>query len=157
MNPWIIVGFVVALSVATITGYMKGDSAGRAVIQQQWDQERAQQAQEHAKAQAAAREKEQQLQTQADQIREEKEREILDLAARNAALANSLRDRPKRPAPAPSGVSQTTVADSTPASCTGSGLSREDAEFLAGEAARADQLRIALKQCVAQYQAVAGK
>lgn len=157
MNPWIIVGFVVALGVATITGYMKGDSAGRAVIQQQWDQERAQQASEHAKAQAAAREKEQQLQTQADQLREEKDREISDLSSRAASLSERLRNRPSRPAPAPSGVPQTTVTELAPAGCTGSGLSREDAEFLAGEAARADQLRIALKQCVAQYQAVAGK
>lgn len=157
MNPWLIVGFVVALGVATITGYIKGDSAGRAVVQQQWDQERAQQAAEHAKAQAAAREKEQQLQAQADQLREEKDREILDLATRNTTLTNSLRNRPSRPAPAPSGVSQTTVTELPATSCTGSGLSREDAEFLAGEATRADQLRIALKQCVAQYQAVAGK
>lgn len=157
MNPWLIVGFVVALGVATITGYMKGDSAGRAVIQQQWDQERAQQAEEHAKAQAEARKKEQQLQAQADQLREEKDREILDLATRNTTLTNSLRNRPSRPAPAPSGVPQATVTELAAASCTGSGLSREDAEFLAGEATRADQLRIALKQCVAQYQAVAGK
>lgn len=157
MNPWLIVGFVVALGVATMTGYMKGDSAGRAVIRQQWDQERAEQAAEHAKAQAAAREKEQQLQAQADQLREEKDREISDLSSRAASLSERLRNRPERPAPAPSGVSQTTVTELATASCTGAELPRPDAEFLAGEATRADQLRIALKQCVAQYQSIAGK
>jgi hypothetical protein len=38
--------------------------------------------------------------------------------------------------------------------CTGAELPREDAEFLAGESARAEQLRAALAQCYAHYDQV---
>jgi len=157
MNPWLIVGFVLAVSGAFTAGYWRGDSAGQATVQQQWDQERARQQAEYAAAQAAAREKEQALQASADLLRKEKDREIRDLNARAAALTNSVRDRQARSPSASSTVSGATGAGGTPASCTGAGLSREDAQFLAGEATRADELRVALKQCIAQYQAVMGK
>jgi hypothetical protein len=154
MNPWLIVGFVVALGVATITGYMKGDSAGRAVIQQQWDQERAQQAEAHAMAMEAARNKEQALQASADLLRKDKDREIRDLNARAAALTNSLRVRPERPAPETRPVPSTASVGPAPAGCSGPELYRQDAELLVREAERGDQLRAALKQCYAQYESL---
>lgn len=157
MNPWLIVGFVLAVSGAFSAGYWRGDSAGQATVQQQWDQERVKQATEYAAAQAAAREKEQELQRSADLLRKEKDREIRDLSARASALTNSLRDRQARAATQSSDVPGAASAGSAASSCTGAGLSREDAQFLAGEAARADELRVALKQCIAQYQAVKGK
>ncbi len=154
MNPWLIVGFVVALGVATVTGYMRGDTAGRAAIQQQWDAERTQQAEAHAMALEAARNKEQAMQASADQLRKEKDREIRDLNSRAAALTNSLRVRPERPAPQSSTVPAAASTGPAVAVCTGAELPRPDAEFLAREAARADELRAALKQCLTQYQAV---
>jgi hypothetical protein len=154
MNPWLILGFVLAVAAAGGAGLYQGHELGVAEVQQKWDKERAAQLAEHAAAQAAAREKEQELQASADLLRKDKDREIRDLNARTAALTNSLRDRPSRPIAETSTVSSTASAGCAPSSCTGAGLSREDAQFLAGEAARADELRASLKQCHAQYQAI---
>ena len=154
MNPWMILGFVLAMSGAFTTGYWRGNNAGQLTVQQQWDQERVKQETEHAAAQAAARQKEQALQTNADKLRQEKDREIRNLSARAAALTNSLRERPTRPATETSAMPGATGSGPTSTGCTGAGLSREDASFLAGEATRADELRAALKQCLAQYQSV---
>jgi hypothetical protein len=154
MNPWLILGFVLAVAAAGGAGLYQGHELGVAEVQQKWDKERAAQLAEHAAAQAAAREKEQELQASADLLRKDKDREIRDLNARTAALTNSLRDRPSRPTTEASTVSSTASAGCAPSSCTGAGLSREDAQFLAGEAARADELRASLKQCHAQYQAI---
>jgi len=154
MNPWLILGFVLAVAAAGGAGLYQGHELGVAEVQQKWDKERAAQLAEHAAAQAAAREKEQELQASADLLRKDKDREIRDLNARTAALTNSLRDRPSRPTTETSTVPSTASAGCAPASCTGAGLSREDAQFLAGEAARADELRASLKQCHAQYQAI---
>lgn len=157
MNPWLILGFVLAVGAAGGAGLWKGHDLGMAEVQQKWDRERAAQEAEYAAAQAAAREKEQALQANADQIRKEKDREIRDLNARAAALTNSLRDRPARPTTQTSAVSSTASNGCAPASCTGAGLSREDAEFLAGEAARADELRASLRQCLNQYETLRQK
>jgi len=144
---------VLVAAFAGGAGYLKGASAGRAEIQQAWDQEKAKLAEEHAKAVAAAREREQQLQAQADNLRQEKDDEIRSISARAASLADSLRKRPERTAQA-SAVSSTASAGCPACVCTGSSLSREDAEFLAREAARADELRASLAQCVKQYQSL---
>jgi hypothetical protein len=146
-------GGVLVAAIAGGAGYIKGASAGRAEIQQAWDQEKAKLAEEYAKAQAAAREKEQQLQAQADHLRQEKDDEIRSINARVASLSDSLRKRPERTAQA-SAVSGATGASCPACVCTGAGLSREDAEFLAREAARADELRASLTQCVKQYEAL---
>ena len=140
------IGIVIA-SVAAMGGYGKGYVAGKANVQQKWDKEKAVQMAEYAAAQQAAREKEQQLQSNADNLRKEKDREIRDLNARSIALSNSLRDRQSRSEA--SAVSKT--AGTGVSQCDGSKLSREDAEFLVGEANAADQVRLALNQCIAQY------
>lgn len=152
MNPWVILGFVVAVIGAAGAGYYQGNEAGQAKIQQKWDRERAAQEAEYAAAQAAAREKEQELQAGADSLRKEKDREIRDLNARAVALANSMRDRPSRPTTESSPVPGATSVGCPVPVCTGAGLSREDAEFLSREAARGDELRALLKQCHAQYE-----
>ncbi len=65
------------------------------------------------------------------------------------AALNSLRDRPERPTDASSsGLPAPAAAQS---SCTGASLYRPDAEFLVREATRADQLRVDLESCQAQY------
>ena len=154
MNPWLILGFVLAVGAAGGVGYLKGDSAGQAAVQQRWDQERAQQAEAHAMAMEAARQKEQELQSKADQIRKDKDREIRDVNARATALTNSLRVRPERPAPEASPVPSTASTRPAPAGCSGPELFRQDAELLVREAERGDQLRAALKQCYAQYESL---
>ena len=151
-NPWIILGFVLAIIGAAGAGYYQGNEAGQAKVQQAWDKERAAQEAEYAAAQSAAREKEQALQANADQLRQEKDREIRNLNARATALTNSLRDRSERPTAEASAVPSTTSNGPAPAGCTGEKLYRPDGEFLAREAARGDELRVLLKQCRDQYE-----
>jgi hypothetical protein len=117
----------------------------------QWELERAAQALEHAKAQAEAREKEQTLQASADRAQQEKRREIDRLNRSHAAVLDSLRQRPERPASPPGSVPQAASAGDGQRACTGRELYREDAEFLLGEAFRADQIRLQLVACQAAY------
>ena len=154
MNPWLILAAVLAIGSAAGTGYYKGREAGQAKVQAAWDAERLQQQEAHNKALRESIDKQQALQLGADQLRLEKDRETRELAARNTALVNSLRSRPERPTTAAGAVSDTAESGGSRAACTGAGLSRQDAEFLAGEAARGDEARLALKQCYAQYEAV---
>jgi hypothetical protein len=154
MNPWLILGFVLAVAAASGAGLYQGHELGMAEVQQKWDKERAAQEAEYAAAQAAAREKEQSLQASADHLRQEKDREIRDLNARAVALSNSLRDRPSRPTTEASAVSSTTEVRPVATGCTGEKLYRPDGEFLAREAARGDEARLLLKQCREQYETV---
>lgn len=154
MNPWLILGFVLAVAAAGGAGLYQGHELGMAEVQQKWDKERAAQEAEYAAAQAAAREKEQALQAGADQLRQEKDREIRNLNARATALSNSLRDRSERPTAEASAVPSTTSNGPVATGCTGKELYRPDGEFLAREAARGDELRILLKQCRDQYEAL---
>lgn len=157
MNPWFLLGAALAVAAAGAGGLYKGHELGMAEVQQAWDKEKTQQYAAYAEAQESARRKEQELQASADKLRKEKDAEIRNINARATALSNSLRERASRPAPEASTVPSTASAGCAAASCTGAGLSREDAEFLAGEAARADELRAALKQCHAQYGALIPK
>ena len=154
MNPWVILGFVLAIGVAAGGGYYQGNTAGRAVIQQAWDKEKAEQYAEYAKGQEAARAREQEMQQAADKLRREKDAQIRDINARATALTNSLRDRQTRPTET-SAVSGATSA--RPTACSGKELYREDGEFLVRIAREADELRAALKQCYTQYNAARQK
>ncbi len=151
MNPWLILAAVVAIGVAAAGGYHTGKESGMAEVQQAWDKEKTAQYAEYAKAMEKSVEKQQMLQMGADKLRQEKDREIRDITARNTALANSLRDRQSRPATPASTVSG--AASVRQSVCTGKELYREDGEFLVGIAREADELRIALKQCYTQYEA----
>jgi hypothetical protein len=150
MNPWVILGMVVAFGLAATGGYYQGNQAGKATVQQAWDKEKAEQYAQYAKAMEESVEKQQQLQMGADRLRQEKDREIRDITARNTALANSLQQRQTRPAETNT-VSSAASAGSS--GCTGKELYREDSQFLVRLAAEADELRVALKQCYAQYDA----
>jgi len=152
MNPWLIFGAVLAVGAAAAGGYYQGNQAGQAEIQQQWDNEKTAQYAQYAKAMEESVEAQQQLQMGADKLRQEKDREIRDITARNTALANSLRDRQSRPAANTSTVPSTASVGSS--TCTGKDLYREDSEFLVRIAREADELRAALKQCYKQYESV---
>ena len=151
MNPWVILGFVLAVGAAAGGGYYKGNSAGKAEVKAEWDAERLQQQEAHNKALRESIERQQALQLGADQLRQEKDRETRELAARNTALVNSLRSRPERPTTtgAMSGAAQSGAGGCTPRE-----LYRQDSEVVVGFAREADEIRIALKQCYAQYDAV---
>jgi hypothetical protein len=150
MNPYFIAGSVLAVVFAYGAGHWQGDDAGQAKVQAQWDKEKAKQMAEYAENMRLAREKEQALQLGADNLRQEKDREIRNINARSIALANSLRNRPERPTEG-SPVSSTASACSA---ATGAQLAKGDAEFLAGYSADAASLKAALDQCVKQYESL---
>ncbi len=97
-----------------------------------------------------AREREQVMVASADKIRKEKDAQIASLNSRLGAALDGLRQRPQRSPSTP----QSPPAACSCAGTTGAELSREDAEFLVREAARADSLRTALEQCYRQYDEV---
>ena len=148
MNPWFISGSLIAMILAAGAGYFQGSEHGKASVQAMWDKEKAAQYAEYAKAQEEARKKEQELQANADQLRREKDAEIRNLNARAVALNNSLQQRPS------SSTQASTVSGSSGAGqggCTPRQLYRESAEDFVKVAIEADSLRLALKQCYAQY------
>jgi hypothetical protein len=147
MNPYFIAGSVVAVVLAYGVGHWQGDDAGQAKIQAQWDKEKAKQMAEYAAAQDAARAKEQSLQANADKLREDKNRELAKLSDTNRTLLNSLRNRPSSSETS----SLSSAASSGQGGCSGKNLYRESAEDIVKLATDADELRIALKQCYAQY------
>jgi len=68
-------------------------------------------------------------------------------------LLRSLQARSARPPAAPD-TGSSSLPSGGPRYATGAELYREDSEFLVREAARADQIRLALHTCTQQYRAV---
>ena len=147
-NPWVLLTFVLAIGAAAGGGYYQGNTAGRAVIQQAWDKEKAEQYAAYAKGQEEARQREQEMQAAADKLRREKDAQIRDINARATALTNSLRDRQTR---STEGSTVSGASGTRSAACSGKELYREDGEFLVRIAREADELRAALDQCAKQY------
>lgn len=135
----IVVTIVLALCAA-LAGYGYGHEHGVAKVQAQWNTEKAAVA-------VAQRDKEAELQAGMDKLRKEKNNELARLNRHVRALSDSLRDRPERPA-----VPASASAGDGASGCTGAGLYKPDGEFLVGESARADTLRLALITCQKAYQ-----
>ena len=150
MNPYFIAGSVLAVVFAYGAGHWQGDDAGQAKVQAQWDREKAKQMAEYAENMRLAREKEQALQQGANNLREEKDRELKKVADTNRILLGSLRNRPERPTEG----SAVSGAASACSGATGAQLAKGDAEFLAGYSADAASLKAALDQCVKQYESL---
>lgn len=94
-----------------------------------------------------AREKEHGLQAALDAERKLKDEKIKAISSQLSAALDSLRKRtPRTPSPV-----QMPSAPSGSSGATGAQLFREDAEFLAREAARADQVVIELNSCITAY------
>ena len=74
------------------------------------------------------------------------------LNATVATITRELRNRPDRPSGA--NMPSSTTTEPTCTGSTGKELYRADAEFLIGEAARAERLIILLESCKAQYNSV---
>ena len=132
--------------------HSKGKRQGEEIVQARWNAERLAVTVAQAEEAMKARQKEQALQTMLAQQRKEHQNEVRRLVSGHAALVDSLRQRADRPADSPASVPQGASAGVKPATgCAGSQLYRQDGEFLAGEAARADQLRLALRACIADH------
>lgn len=146
-NRWVI-GGVVALALI-VGAYLKGMGHGKSIIQTRWDAEKVVQ-ERVVQAQADKnRQTERQLQAKADTIAKEKQSELENLKRKHASVVAGLRDRPRRDTS--DQLSGNPRVTESPAICTGAELLREDAEFLAGEAARADEIRAELEACYVQY------
>lgn len=149
VNPYLVVGSLLAAILAFGAGYYKGNESGQAEVKRKWDEEKVEMLARHADAVEKARKREQNLQQSADSLRKEKDAEIRNINARATALANSLRDRQSRP----NSSALPSTASIGQSACTGAQLYREDGELLVGLAREADELVAALKQCYAQYDA----
>lgn len=98
-----------------------------------------------------ARTKEQTLTAQVGKVQQEKTNEIDRINSRHALELDGLRRRAdRRPATSGQGAAAAPACEGS----TGAELSRPDAEFLIGEAARADRQRTALGACYQAYDAV---
>ncbi len=96
----------------------------------------------------AARQKEQTWAERLGKTEQEKQDEIARVRAAGAAAIAGLQNRPDRKPAGAGGVPQAAPACQ---GATGAELSRSDAGFLVGEAARADELRAALGACYSAY------
>lgn len=136
-------------------GYAVAEAKGKDILDNYREEQRKQLDEFYAKQ----RQMEADLQKQMQDSLMEKENEIKAINDRHAALVSSLRQRPSRPDPSPVVIETPTITtfECTRVPSTGKELSREDGEFLAGEAASADILREALKQCRAFYEALLEK
>ena len=101
---------------------------------------------EEAKAQKTAKA----LQVSANKMRDEKDAKIALIASQRDVVLNSLRNRPSRP--------ETITYDTgSSKACTARELYREDGEFLAREAARADTILAERDYYYKQYEEVRKK
>ena len=138
---WVKLGAVVAALLVAFTsgwvinGWRWNDTALKLA---------AAQTQARIDAEQKSRNQELALQAAADTARNTKDAEINIIRSQLDAALVSLRERPLRSANVPG-------AAGTSAPATGAQLSREDAEFLAREAARADAVVAELNACHAIY------
>ena len=138
LNKYVIGGFLFLVIVCG--AYFKGYYKGKANLQAEWDKVVAEQTLKSV-------ETERSMQRKVDTVVEEKNREIARIKRSHAAVVAGLQQRTERPAELP-------ASPETAQNCTGSDLYRQDAEFLAGEAARADEYAIELQSCYRAYDEV---
>ena len=156
LNPQLLL--VLALAVAWPLSLWqasnRGETAGRAAVQQQWDAEATTRALATLKLVDAAHATSQALQDKAAEQRKATNDQITRINRAHALALERLRDRPERPADTGVGsLSEAATVGEHATGCTGAGLFRSDSEFLSGLAADADKLRAGLQACQAQYNA----
>lgn len=106
---------------------------------------------QRAKDEVAARQEERRLVLAAQKIEQVKNDEIATVRGALAAANARVQNRPDRQ---PAGTGGVPAAAPACQSATGAELSRQDAEFLNGEAARGDELRAALSACYRAYDSI---
>ena len=145
-NRWVLGGLAGLVMLGF--SYWKGYTHGSTNVQEKWDAYKVVQEREALAEASKAVEKERQLQAKADRIQREKHNAVKTADAKYNALVDSLRNRPEVRA---NGVPE--GADNA-VGCTGAGLARPDAEFLAGFAADAARLQAQYNACKAGYEAL---
>lgn len=152
LNRYVVFG--IGVLVLLTAAYFKGVSNGKASVQTKWDSEKAAQIIALDAAKDKIRQTERQLQLNADKARKEKDDAVNRVKRNYDSVIAGLRQRPSRDGiklPSSTGFAESATG------CTGAELSREDAEFLVGEAARADRLRVELEACYTTYDDVKTK
>ena len=96
-----------------------------------------------SKAEKVIREKEHDYQANADKIRKDKDAQIKVISNQLVDAISGLRSR-----------SSSATKTINGQDCNGQTLSAPDAEFLIREAARADEIRVALGACYEQYESI---
>lgn len=148
MNRWVLGGLAGLVMLGF--SYWKGYTYGKENVQEKWDAEKVVQEREMLAKANEAIEKERRMQAKADKIQKERIRESQIVNRRYNALVDSLRDRPEGRA------SKHQLPDNSGdiLGCTGEGLAKPDAEFLAGYAADAARLQAQYNACKAGYEAL---
>ena len=147
MNRWVLGGLAGLVMLGF--SYWKGYTHGSANVQEKWEAERVVLERQAQEWKDEVRETERQLQAKADRIQREKHNAVKAADSKYAALIDSLRNRAET-------RSDDTMPDATGTAvgCTGAGLARPDAEFLAGFAADAARLQAQYNACKAGYEAL---
>jgi hypothetical protein len=139
---------VISLAGTALYSYKKGEAMGRRQVEIEWQEAMRLQANAEAEEVMKAQQRAEALQALLAKQRKEHQRESVRLVNDYAAVVVSLQDRADRPSDG--GVPEdSAVGVGHPGRCTGAELYLSDSRFLAGEAVRADQLRLALKACLA--------
>ena len=140
INPVVVLIATLTVAISGGVGYYFGYDERDQSCKQEQDKEKARVAQAVADELVRVREKEASLQTAADRLRKDTDEALRAANARAEALADSLRNRPQRPA-AESGVPPVAGAAGAAEGCTGSQLYREDGTAFVGEARLANEVQ----------------
>lgn len=139
------------VAVGLITTYFVAYNRGQESIQAEWDKAKLETLNHHLDAMREANTKQLELTEKINSIKRATNEETSELRATVNTLTNQLRNRPTR-ANFGTDTNVGTGTNTSTAGCTGAQLFRDDAEFLAREAERADTMRLLLKECRVAYE-----
>jgi len=127
-------------------------NVGAADVQAKWDAEKVVQSDALKKADQQVKDAQDALTKGLKEAKDENDKQIAAIAADRDDALKRLRNRPnRRPTATAAGAGTSGVC----AGASGAELSKEDAAFLVGEAARADSVVAELNMCNSKYDAVA--
>lgn len=157
-NPWVILGFVVALLGAMAWSYDRGDSNGAARVQTILEAGQKQASEARIKQMQTNQRIERELQANAEKERKTTDANNQLLSAQLADATRRLQQRPARPTTEGSGeLPQPAGPGPGSAWATGAELYRDDGLFLAGEAHLAQLVRHQRDTCYRLYRAAQTK
>ena len=133
--------------------YNKGKRSGMQQVQTLWDSEKLVMLEAIQTQALLAQARQAEIDQQVAQARRNQREASNRIAQLERDLFNSLHDRPE----ARAGTGGVPEAADSGVGCTGQGLARSDASFLAGFAADAARLQSALTTCTAAYRALGGE
>jgi hypothetical protein len=134
--------------------YFRGVKDGTSRANLRWEVQVAKQYAQSAAREATVKAQNAQLQTYVQTLTEAEAHESARVDRLTRSILGSVQARDTRPPAVGADSGRGPASGGSVRFGTGAELYREDSEFLIGEAARADQIRAALRTCTAQYHAV---